>query len=124
MTFPNDNNKNLNPWVLQKNTYNRNGTLIYDITYNLNRVLIPSEIILDLDKNNWIMKMSSNGICEDEIDIITQLKFEECPFSIKFPKFNLLITYISSSQVLLQDIFIIQSLLFNSGIISGVNTLF
>lgn len=88
MTFPNDNNKNLNPWVLQKNTYNRNGTLIYDITYNLNRVLIPSEIILDLDKNNWIMKMSSNGICEDEIDIITQLKFEECHFSIKFPKFN------------------------------------
>ena len=85
MTFPNDNN--MDPWVLQKNTYNRNGTLIYDITYNQNN-LLTSEIILDLDKNDWIMKMSSNGTSEDEIDIINQLKFEECPFSIKFPKLN------------------------------------
>ena len=75
------------PWNLIKNTYNRNGTLIYDISYNPNRILTLS-IISELDKNNWIMKLSSDGRCEDENKIINELKLYECPYSIKFPKFD------------------------------------
>ena len=61
MAFPNNNGSlnyktnyhlNLSPWVLTKNTYNRNGTLIYDVSYNPNRILTTT-IIGELDKNKW-----------------------------------------------------------------------
>jgi len=79
MAFQDNNNKGLTynskysqincPWNLIKNIYNRNGTLIYDISYNPNRILTLS-IISELDKNNWLMKLSCDGRCEDEIKII------------------------------------------------------
>jgi serine/threonine protein kinase len=75
------------PWVLTKNTYNRNGTLIYDISYNPNRILTLA-VMTELDKNEWIMKLSNDGRCKDEIAIIKELKLDECEFSIKFPKFD------------------------------------
>jgi serine/threonine protein kinase len=83
------NNYHLNdcPWILTKNTYNKNGTLIYDISYNPNRIL-TFKITSELDKNEWLMKLSKDGRCEDEIAIINNLRFEECPFSIKFPKYD------------------------------------
>lgn len=86
MTFPNNDNHD-NPWILKKNIYNKNGTLIYDIEYNQNSVLTP-EIISELDNNEWLMKMSCNSTCKDEIEVINELNFGECPFSIKFPKLD------------------------------------
>ena len=68
MTFPNNDNNN-NPWILKKKIYNKNGTLIYDIEYNQNSLLTP-EIISELNNNDWIMKMSCNSTCKDEIYII------------------------------------------------------
>ena len=86
MTFPNNDNHD-NPWILKKKIYNKNGTLIYDIEYNQNSVLTP-EIIPELNNNDWIMKMSCNSTCEDEIYVINKLNFDECPYSIKFPKLD------------------------------------
>ena len=81
------NDKNNCPWILKENVYNKNGTKLYDISHNPDKIL-TLETINELNKKDWIMKVSEDNRCRDEINIINELKLYDCSYCINFPRFN------------------------------------